>query len=256
MNLDLSQFARFHSPTVDVFPANLPYDYEITTPWKSNQSQPGIPEYTWDSMTHKNPATTINCANTVYLRDSSGNNYPFVRYEEDVVEYIANFTTYSGGGGSCACIDFPAFSGTIEAITDIEFIGQGSADGITAVNITREIVPLKTYFYGRQLIIGDEVTPTLPTFYPNTILTARNGKIWGGNKTFYINWDYAATMTNEAKIAFIPSKPVITDVYVYWVWENNERHYYGIARYNRSKYPTSAIPEKYAIYYINKYLLD
>ena len=252
MNLDLSSLARFYSATVDPFPKNVPYDYEITTPWKSKNFIEGLKSW----YNEQKPSSTINCANTVYLRDSSGNSYPFVRYEEDVVEYIANFTTYSGGGGSCACIDFPAFSGTIEAITDIEFIGQGSADGITAVNITREIVPLKTYFYGRQLTISDEVTLTLPTFYPNTILTARNGKIWGGNKTFYVNWDYDSTGTNKAQIVFVPSKPIVTGVYVYWLSENNERHHYAKARYNNAQSPTSAIPEKYAIYYANLYLID
>lgn len=254
MNLDLSSFARFYSSTTDPFPKNVPYDYEIAKPWTSRSFQSGI--RTWENATLENPSSSINCANTIYLRDSSGNNYPFVRNEEDVVEYIANFTTYSGGGGSCACIDFPAFGGTIEAITDIEFIGQGTVGGITAVNITREIVPLKTYFYGRQLIIGDEVTQHNPTFYPNTILTARNGVIWGGNKTFYIYWDYDSTLTGRAQIAFVPSKPIVTGVYVYWLSENNERHHYAMARYNNAQYPTSATPEKYAIYYINKYLLD
>lgn len=254
MNLDLSQLARFHSPIVDPSPAELPYDYEITTPWKSSYG-PVSSALSWETMTPQTPATTINCANTVYLRDSNGNNYPFVRYKEDIVEYIANFTTYSGGGGSCACIDFPAFSGTIEAITDIEFIGQGTAGGITAVNITRETVPLKPYFYRGQFI-GDEVTPTLPTFYPNTILTARNGQIVGSNKnkTYYAVWDCVSTtsMTIGAPVALVPSKPVITDVYVYWAGENNERHYYGIARYNQAETSVSAIPE-YAIYAVNRY---
>lgn len=250
MDLDLSPLARFITPVSDPYPVNVPYDYEITTPWKSNNFSPGLQSW----FNERIPASRINCANTVYLQDSSGNSYPFVKDKEHEVEYIANFTTYSGGGGSCACIDFPAFSGTIEAITDIEFIGQGSVDGITAVNITREIVPLKPYFYGSRLIIGNEVTPTLPTFYPNTILTARNGAIHGGNKTFYVNWDCDSTGTNKAQIAFVPSKPIVTNVYVYWLAENNERHHYARARYNDAQSPTSAIPEKYAIYYVDRYL--
>lgn len=223
MTVNLQPLGRFISPH-KVVNGTYETQWSLTAPWKPS----GVGGNDW-SYYEKLPASaSADLIDSVVLKDTNENVFPLLEFEDESVEYFAHFTTFSNGVKTCACVDFPEFTGSVYAPTNVSFVGSGTSDGITAINFTYNTVEL--HFRGINPGTGN------PEIQNNSFLTARNGYMSEYQGRYYCEWKY----DNKNRIYVETDCGIITGIYGYY--SSNRRAYYARAQYNNQKAPNDSLP--------------
>lgn len=223
MAINLSPLGRFLSPQIQSADVQVPISWDVTFPWLPT----GARSYRWNTYEQLPILERETHTNEILLQDTGGATFPILTSNDSVVEYFANFYDFTSGGETISCVDFPTFTGTADFITDVEFEGQGSTDGITAIHYTWETL--------------DFTADILPTYGPvinqNSFITSRYGAFSTiDNNTFSLLWCY-----NGITLNIKTTSAVILQIYGYRLTDTSTgqaiRHYYGVPRYSGQSTP-------------------
>lgn len=242
--IDLTLLGRFKSPYFSSSFAELPceweFPYDDSNPWRPTSGPPGMLGYGGnDKLTI---TKTENCKGLVYMEDYLGNQYNILDDSSNIVDYYSQISTYtatnpseSNYGSTAYCVDFPWVKSYYYRV-QVEFIGQGSENGITGIRVTREENP---FSFGVLPWLG--IKPYAKG--PRSFLTARNGMItmessnsfkilsaWDYTSTNYLDFGYSAGNGNAGFITNLRgyrTTDTSTTPYTYNYYGYIERNHYS-----------------------------
>lgn len=226
MAVNLSPLGRFLSPQIQSADVQVPISWDVTFPWLPT----GVKYNRWNYYTRLPVLEQETHTNKILLQDTGGATFPILTSNDSVLEYFANFYDFTSGGETISCVDFPTFTGTADFITGVEFEGQGSTDGITAIHYTWETLGFTANFspnYG-------------PVINQNSFLTSRYGAFSSiGNNTFSLLWQY-----NGVTLTIQTTGKVVEGIYGYRLGDTSSGHtvwsYYALPRYSGQGTPQAS----------------
>lgn len=226
MAVNLSPLGRFLSPQIQSADVQVPISWDVTFPWLPK----GVRDIRWNRYERLPVLEQETHTNEILLQDTGGVTFPILTSNDSVIEYFANFYDFTSGGETISCVDFPTFTGTADFITDVEFEGQGSTAGITAIHYTWETLGFTANFspnYG-------------PVINQNSFLTSRYGAFSSiGNNTFSLLWQY-----NGVTLTITTTKKVVMGIYGYRLGDTSSGQliwsYYALPRYSEQSTPNAS----------------